>query len=154
QPRRARAHARADRRDAARRTRAADPDARGSGAGPRIARGVPMTASSRAWIAGVVLACGSPAAAQPDGVTITLTGQSMIRSDLRATAPEAIPRMQSLLRGDVVFTNFEGAVAEPGQSVTGGGRGFLAPAETLDALERSEERRVGKECRLRGAQYE
>ena len=93
-----------------------------------------MTASSRAWIAGVVLACGSPAAAQPDGVTITLTGQSMIRSDLRATAPEAIPRMQSLLRGDVVFTNFEGAVAEPGQSVTGGGRGFLAPAETLDAL--------------------
>ena len=94
-----------------------------------------MTASSRAWIAGVVLACGSPAAAQPDGVTITLTGQSMIRSDLRATAPEAIPRMRSLLRGDVVFTNFEGAVAEPGQSVTGGGRGFLAPAETLDALE-------------------
>jgi poly-gamma-glutamate synthesis protein (capsule biosynthesis protein) len=59
----------------------------------------------------------------------------MIRSDLRATAPEAIPRMQSLLRGDVVFTNFEGAIAEPGQSVTGGGRGFLAPAETLDALE-------------------
>jgi poly-gamma-glutamate synthesis protein (capsule biosynthesis protein) len=59
----------------------------------------------------------------------------MIRSDLRATAPDAVPRIRSLLRGDVVFTNFEGAIAEPGQSVTGGGRGFLAPAEALDALQ-------------------
>jgi poly-gamma-glutamate synthesis protein (capsule biosynthesis protein) len=42
--------------------------------------------------------------------------------------------MRPLLGGDVVFTNFEGAIAEPGQSVTGGGRGFLAPAEALDAL--------------------
>ena len=79
----------------------------------------------------VSLAC-KPAHA--DDVTITLTGQSMIRSDLRATAPEVVPRIQPLLRGDVVFTNFEGAIAEPGQSVTGGGRGFLAPAEALDAL--------------------
>ena len=79
----------------------------------------------------VSLAC-EPAHA--DDVTITLTGQSMIRSDLRATAPEVVPRIQLLLRGDVVFTNFEGAIAEPGQSVTGGGRGFLAPAEALDAL--------------------
>ena len=90
-----------------------------------------MRLSSRAWI-GCVLLAGGPAYA--DSVTITLTGQSMIRSDIRATAPDAVPKIRPLLRGDVVFTNFEGAIAEPGQSVTGGGRGFLAPPEALDAL--------------------
>jgi len=90
-----------------------------------------MRLSLRAWMGCVLLACGP---AYADGVTITLTGQSMIRSDLRATAPDAVPKIRPLLRGDVVFTNFEGAIAEPGQSVTGGGRGFLAPPEALDAL--------------------
>ena len=92
-----------------------------------------MRVSLRMGMVYVLLACG-PACAQSD-LTITLTGQSMIRSDLRATAPDAVPRIRSLLRGDVVFTNFEGTVAEPGQSVSGGGRGFLAPAEALDALQ-------------------
>src|SRR6185295_3703340 len=92
-----------------------------------------MRVSLRTGMVYVLLACG-PAWAQSD-LTITLTGQSMIRSDLRATAPDAVPRIRSLLRGDVVFTNFEGAIAEPGQSVSGGGRGFLAPAEALDALD-------------------
>jgi poly-gamma-glutamate capsule biosynthesis protein CapA/YwtB (metallophosphatase superfamily) len=92
-----------------------------------------MRLSSRLWIACVLLACG-PVYAQSNVFTMTLTGQSMIRSDLRATAPDAVPRIRSLLGGDVVFTNFEGAIAEPGQSVTGGGRGFLAPAAALDAL--------------------
>lgn len=85
------------------------------------------------WLASALLAC-APAYAQSNGVTITLTGQSMIRSDIRATVADAVPRIQSLLHGDVVFTNFEGTVAEAGQSVTGGGRGFLAPATALDAL--------------------
>jgi hypothetical protein len=40
-------------------------------------------------------------------ITITLTGQSMLRSDLRETAPAAVPIIQSLLKGDVIFTNFE-----------------------------------------------
>jgi poly-gamma-glutamate capsule biosynthesis protein CapA/YwtB (metallophosphatase superfamily) len=66
-------------------------------------------------------------------VTITLTGQSMIRSDLRATAPLALPGIRALLKGDVVFTNLEGTVAETGQSVQEG-RGFLTPPESLDAL--------------------
>ena len=90
-----------------------------------------MRPSLRVWIGCVLLACG---AAHADDVTITLTGQSMIRSDLRATAPDAVARIRPLLRGDVVFTNFEGAIAQEGQAVTGGGRGFLAPAEALDAL--------------------
>jgi poly-gamma-glutamate capsule biosynthesis protein CapA/YwtB (metallophosphatase superfamily) len=66
-------------------------------------------------------------------VTIVLTGQSMIRSDLRGTKPAALPAIKALLNGDVVFTNLESAVAEPGET-TQEGRGFLAPPEALDAL--------------------
>ena len=58
-----------------------------------------------------LLAIAFPAAAQ---FTVTLTGQSMIRSDLRSTAPAAVPVIQGLLQGDVIFTNFEAAVAEKG----------------------------------------
>jgi poly-gamma-glutamate synthesis protein (capsule biosynthesis protein) len=65
---------------------------------------------------------------------ITLTGQAMIRSDVRATAPAAVAPIRSLLKGDVIVTNLEGAVAEPGESVAEG-RGFLAPPEALDALQ-------------------
>jgi poly-gamma-glutamate capsule biosynthesis protein CapA/YwtB (metallophosphatase superfamily) len=71
--------------------------------------------------------------AQSTGITITLAGQSMIRSDIRATAPAAVPVIQGLLKGDVVFTNFEAAVAEKGETVHEG-RGFLTPPEALDAL--------------------
>lgn len=70
---------------------------------------------------------------QDAAITITVAGQSMIRSDIRATAPAAVPVIRGLLKGDVVFTNFEGAVAEPGETVSEG-RGFLAPPEALDAL--------------------
>jgi len=66
-------------------------------------------------------------------ITITLTGQSMIRSDIRATAPVAVPVIQGLLKGDVVFTNLEAAVAEKGETIHEG-RGFLTPPEALDAL--------------------
>jgi poly-gamma-glutamate capsule biosynthesis protein CapA/YwtB (metallophosphatase superfamily) len=74
-----------------------------------------------------------PALAQDKGLSITLVGQSMIRSDIRATAPAAVPAIKSLLQGDVNFTNFEGTVFQEGQSVAQG-RGFLAPAGALDAL--------------------
>jgi poly-gamma-glutamate synthesis protein (capsule biosynthesis protein) len=71
--------------------------------------------------------------AQQAPLTITLTGQSMIRSDIRATAPAAVPMIRELLKGDVVFTNFEAAIAETGETVHEG-RGFLSPPEALDAL--------------------
>ena len=79
--------------------------------------------------------CVTAAAQAPSstGLTITLAGQSMIRSDTRETAPAAISVIQGLLKGDVVFTNFEAAVAEKGETVREG-RGFLAPPEALDAL--------------------
>src|ERR1700737_3219742 len=81
----------------------------------------------------VVCGTGAPPRAQSTPITITLAGQSMIRSDIRATAPAAVPVIQELLKGDVVFTNFEAAVAEKGETVNEG-RGFLAPPEALDAL--------------------
>jgi poly-gamma-glutamate synthesis protein (capsule biosynthesis protein) len=64
----------------------------------------------------------------------------MIRSDVRATAPSAVPVMASLLKGDVKFTNFEGTVAEPGQPndqvpEQRPNGGWLAPPGTLDSLQ-------------------
>jgi poly-gamma-glutamate capsule biosynthesis protein CapA/YwtB (metallophosphatase superfamily) len=82
-----------------------------------------------------VIVCATGAALRPQStaITITLAGQSMIRSDIRKTAPAEVPVIQSLLKGDVVFTNLEAAVAEKGEAVHEG-RGFLAPPEALDAL--------------------
>jgi poly-gamma-glutamate capsule biosynthesis protein CapA/YwtB (metallophosphatase superfamily) len=71
--------------------------------------------------------------AQSPAITIVLTGQSMIRSDLRATKPAVLPPIRALLNGDVVLTNLEAAVAEPGETIHEG-RGFLTPPESLDAL--------------------
>jgi poly-gamma-glutamate capsule biosynthesis protein CapA/YwtB (metallophosphatase superfamily) len=81
----------------------------------------------------ILCTMGSARRPQPAPITITLAGQSMIRSDIRATAPAAVPVIQGLLKGDAVFTNFEAAVAEKGETVHEG-RGFLAPPEALDAL--------------------
>ena len=81
------------------------------------------------------IVCTMGAAQRPQSapITITLAGQSMIRSDIRATSPAAVPVIQGLLKGDVVFTNLEAAVAEKGETVHEG-RGFLTPPEALDAL--------------------
>lgn len=88
----------------------------------------------------LALAAGSPLWPQSSGLTITLAGQSMIRSDVRATAASALPVMSSLLKGDVKFTNFEGVVAEPGQpndSVpeTRPNGGWIDTPETLASLQ-------------------
>jgi poly-gamma-glutamate capsule biosynthesis protein CapA/YwtB (metallophosphatase superfamily) len=93
---------------------------------------VPVTARLAALftISGVIAAAQAP---NSTAITITLAGQSMIRSDIRETAPSAVPAIRGLLKGDVVFTNFEGTVAEKGETVREG-RGFLSPPEALDAL--------------------
>jgi poly-gamma-glutamate synthesis protein (capsule biosynthesis protein) len=85
------------------------------------------------FLLAVACAAGVAGWAQAAPITITLTGQSMIRSDIRATAPEEVPVIQGLLKGDVVFTNLEATVAEKGETVHEG-RGFLTPPEALDAL--------------------
>src|SRR5262245_39697151 len=81
----------------------------------------------------IVCAIGAGVRAQSTVLTVVLTGQSMIRSDLRATARAAVPVIKGLLNGDVIFTNLEAAVAEPGETIHEG-RGFLTPPEALDAL--------------------
>jgi poly-gamma-glutamate synthesis protein (capsule biosynthesis protein) len=82
-----------------------------------------------AIVSGVVVGLS----AQSTPITIVLTGQSMIRSDLRTTKPAAVATIRTLLSGDVIFTNLESAVAEPGET-TQKGRGFLTPPDALDAL--------------------
>ncbi|HTC63374.1 MAG TPA: CapA family protein [Candidatus Saccharimonadales bacterium] len=84
----------------------------------------------------LMLACATVPAAwsQSAPITITLAGQSMIRSDIRETLPAAVPLIKGLLKGDVIFTNLEAAVAEKGES-THEGRGFLTPPEAVDALQ-------------------
>ena len=88
-----------------------------------------------ACVAAIATVCGSDAAqiSASDTLTITLVGQSMIRSDIREPAPAAVPVIQGLLKGDIVFTNFEAAIALPGEKVSEG-RGFLSPPAALDAL--------------------
>ncbi len=83
--------------------------------------------------AAVSLVSSGPLSAQDKPLLITLTGQSMIRSDIRATSPNAVGTIKSLIKGDVKFTNFEAAVAEKGQS-TDKGTGFIPPPESMDAL--------------------
>ena len=95
-------------------------------------RALAATACALVLAAAGHMAAGTQAV-PPTSMTITLTGQSMIRSDVRATAAKAVPVMAGLLKGDVVFTNFEAAVALPGQAVNEG-RGFLTPPEALDGL--------------------
>jgi poly-gamma-glutamate capsule biosynthesis protein CapA/YwtB (metallophosphatase superfamily) len=82
----------------------------------------------------LAVALGVVVAAWPQSSTlsITLAGQSMIRSDLRVHSPNTVSTMAPLLKGDVIFTNFEAAVIEKEQS-THDGR-FLSPPEALDAL--------------------
>jgi poly-gamma-glutamate capsule biosynthesis protein CapA/YwtB (metallophosphatase superfamily) len=102
----------------------------------------PMIQFSRSMLVSAALLCFAAlhlslaqAGAQTGSqtLTITLAGQAMIRSDIRATVPAAVPVIKSMLKGDVIFTNFEAAVAEPGE-ITHQGRGFLTPPESLDAL--------------------
>ena len=97
-----------------------------------------MTGQSRSR--GIILAAGCVLAvvalrAQSATLSITLTGQSMIRSDIRVHAPSEVPVIKSLLKGDVVFTNFETTIVDEkkGQSHMNGR--FVSPPEALDALQ-------------------
>jgi poly-gamma-glutamate capsule biosynthesis protein CapA/YwtB (metallophosphatase superfamily) len=93
-----------------------------------------MRAACFAFMVAIVCATGATLWPQSNTISITLAGQSMIRSDIRATAPAAVPVIQGLLKGDVVFTNLEAAIAEKGETAQEG-RGFLTPPEALDSLQ-------------------
>src|SRR5215831_456433 len=80
---------------------------------------------------GLVIAAGVTPRSQ-SALTVTLTGQSTIRTDVRVHTPSIVSTLAPLLKGDVVFTNFEAAVVEKDQSVRDGQ--FLSPPEAIDAL--------------------
>jgi poly-gamma-glutamate synthesis protein (capsule biosynthesis protein) len=67
----------------------------------------------------------------PQTISFTLTGQSMIRSDFRVHSPNTVAAVSPLLKGDVIFTNFEATVIEK-ESIKDGR--FLSPPAALDAL--------------------
>ncbi len=81
----------------------------------------------------IVLATGATVWPQSPTLNITVAGQSMIRSDFRVHAPNEVATISPLLKGDVIFTNFEATVVEKGQSLQDGR--FLSPPEALDALQ-------------------
>jgi poly-gamma-glutamate synthesis protein (capsule biosynthesis protein) len=87
-----------------------------------------------AWLLALFSFTAAQTWAQSATLSITLTGQSTIRSDVRAHAPASVPIIASLLKGDVVFTNFEATIfdARRGQSPQDGA--FLAPPEALESL--------------------
>jgi poly-gamma-glutamate capsule biosynthesis protein CapA/YwtB (metallophosphatase superfamily) len=72
--------------------------------------------------------------AQSAHFSVTVTGQSMIRSDIGAHAPSAVPIIQSLLKGDVIFTNFEATIVDESKGQSHMDGRFLSPPEALDAL--------------------
>lgn len=83
-----------------------------------------------------LLITATSAWSQSAPIKIILTGQSMIRSDIRLYTPATIPTMAPLLQGDVVFTNFEATVAErnqPNETAPREGNS-LAPPDAIDAL--------------------
>ena len=82
----------------------------------------------------VVSIIGIALEAQPPVLSITLTGQSMIRSDIRAHAPSAVPIIASLLKGDVMFTNFEATILDEKKGHSPKDGRFLSPPDALEAL--------------------
>jgi poly-gamma-glutamate capsule biosynthesis protein CapA/YwtB (metallophosphatase superfamily) len=89
-----------------------------------------------AFLAILVLATGPVAWSQSAPIKVVLTGQSMIRGDIRLYTPSEVSIMAPLLKGDVVFTNFEATVAEKGQPNESAPRegNSLAPPEAMDVL--------------------
>jgi poly-gamma-glutamate capsule biosynthesis protein CapA/YwtB (metallophosphatase superfamily) len=94
-----------------------------------------LSTVGRLLVAAACFVSGFVIDAQSQSFSVTLTGQSMIRSDIRAHAPAAVPVIKSLLKGDVIFTNFETTIVDEkkGQSHMNGR--FLSPPEALDALQ-------------------
>jgi poly-gamma-glutamate synthesis protein (capsule biosynthesis protein) len=93
--------------------------------------------SARLTAAAVLLFALAGAAAEPRKLDVVLTGQSLLQSDFRVAAPGAVAVIRPLLEGDVVFTNFETTVHEPGEPLTDLDHvgGVYAPPQALDALQ-------------------
>jgi poly-gamma-glutamate capsule biosynthesis protein CapA/YwtB (metallophosphatase superfamily) len=84
----------------------------------------------------LLIVCAVGISSKPTTLTIVVTGQSMIRSDIRVYTPAAVSLITPLLHGDVVFTNFEATVAQIGQPNESTPRrgNSLAPPAAMDVL--------------------
>ena len=74
---------------------------------------------------------------QKETLSVVLTGQALIQSDIRKGWPDAIADIQPLLEGDVVFTNFESMILQADDSMTNlppYNTGHYGPPEMLDVL--------------------
>ncbi len=82
----------------------------------------------------VTMLCAVPStvSTQADTFTLSLTGQAMIRSDIRVHTPQVVSTWAPLLKADVVFTNFEATIVKPEQSLNEGR--LLAPPAALESL--------------------
>lgn len=94
---------------------------------------------SAATILAGALAGTAMAQRKPSTMTIVLTGQTLLQSDPRSLTPEAVDRVTPMLKGDVVFTNFESTVREAGDDMANltpypGSGGHFAPPGSLYAL--------------------
>lgn len=75
--------------------------------------------------------------AQGANLSVVLTGQALIQSDVRKGWPDAVDTIRPLLSADVVFTNFESMVLESGGSMDDlppHNMGHYGPPEMLDVL--------------------
>lgn len=113
-------------------------DPRASHQGPRRAW---RLASIQLAVSILFLGVGAKAMVETDsaGLTVVLTGQTLLQADPRGLTPEAIEPASRLLVGDVVFTNFETTVREAGDSLDNmapfpGSGGHFAPPGALHAL--------------------
>jgi len=68
----------------------------------------------------IVFATGTAVWPQASTINFTVAGQSMIRSDFRAHAPDEVATISPLLTGDVKFANFEATVIEKESTHDGG----------------------------------
>jgi len=96
--------------------------------------GTTLKSSRLLLTAACLVTMGGRGWSQTSGFSITLTGQSMIRSDIRAHAPSAVPVIESLLKGDVKFTNFESTVIDETKGQLRKDGRFLSPPGALESL--------------------
>lgn len=75
-------------------------------------------------------------AAERQNLSIVLTGQSLLQSDIRVDTPAFVQSVRPLLQGDVVFTNFETVIKEKQDSLADLDplSGVYAPPGALDTI--------------------
>jgi poly-gamma-glutamate synthesis protein (capsule biosynthesis protein) len=78
----------------------------------------------------------APRTSNAEDISIVLTGQALLQSDIRTTYPDAVSTVRPLMNGDVNFTNFETTVKLKGDPVTDLAPvgGLYGPPEALDVL--------------------